>query len=167
MKNLLAFVLVGACVPPAVGCDLCAIYAATEVQGGSGKGFFGGVAEQYTYFNTLQVNGREVPNVGNEYLNSSISRWSANSRHPSRQPRSANFAARRGCKQVRGVFYWDRTDLFQSVAVGRQGAPADEHRDLRWQGLAHLNPSPDSSKSDIECDYYCDYSGPFGRRSLS
>ena len=34
MKNLLAFVLVGACVPPAVGCDLCAIYAATEVQGG-------------------------------------------------------------------------------------------------------------------------------------
>jgi hypothetical protein len=45
MKNLLAVVLAGACVQPAVGCDLCAIYAATEAQGGGGKGFFAGVAE--------------------------------------------------------------------------------------------------------------------------
>jgi hypothetical protein len=73
MKKLLAFVLAGVWVAPAVGCDLCAIYAATEAQGESGKGFFGGVAEQYTYFNTLQIGGHDVPNVGNQYLNSSIS----------------------------------------------------------------------------------------------
>jgi len=39
MKNLLAVVLAGACVQPAVACDLCSVYAATEAQGGSGKGF--------------------------------------------------------------------------------------------------------------------------------
>jgi hypothetical protein len=49
------------------------IYAATEAQGGSGKGFFGGIAEQYTYFNTFQVDGRDVPNVGDQYINSSVS----------------------------------------------------------------------------------------------
>ena len=73
MKNLLPFVLAGACVQPAVACDLCSVYAATEAQGGSGVGFFGGVAEQYTYFNTLQMDGREVPNDGNQYLRSSLS----------------------------------------------------------------------------------------------
>lgn len=73
MKNLLPFVLAGACVQPAVACDLCSVYAATEAQGGSGVGFFGGVAEQYTYFNTFQIDGREVPNDGNQYLRSSLS----------------------------------------------------------------------------------------------
>jgi hypothetical protein len=73
MKNLLAFVLAGACVQPAVACDLCSVYAATEAQGGSGKGFFTGVAEQYTYFNTLQIDGRDVANEGNQYFNSSVS----------------------------------------------------------------------------------------------
>jgi len=73
MKNLLAFVLAGACVRPALACDLCSIYAATQAQGGSGKGFFAGVAEQYTYFNTFQEDGHDVPNVGNQYLNSSLS----------------------------------------------------------------------------------------------
>jgi hypothetical protein len=73
MKNLLAFVLAGACVQPAVACDLCSVYAATEAQGGSGKGFFAGVAEQYTYFNTFQVDGHDVPNEGNQHINSSVS----------------------------------------------------------------------------------------------
>jgi hypothetical protein len=73
MKHLLAFVLAGACVQPAVACDLCSVYAATEAQGGSGKGFFAGVAEQYTYFNTLQIGGHDVSNEGNQYINSSIS----------------------------------------------------------------------------------------------
>lgn len=73
MKNLLAFALAGACVQPAVACDLCSVYAATEAQGGSGKGFFGGVAEQFTYFNTLQIDGHDVPNEGNQYINSSLS----------------------------------------------------------------------------------------------
>ncbi len=66
-------VVVSACGQPVLGCDLCAVYAATEAEGGSGKGFFGGVAEQYTYFNTLQLNGHKVPNEGDQYLHSSVS----------------------------------------------------------------------------------------------
>jgi hypothetical protein len=62
-----------ACAQAAAACDLCAIYAAMEAEGSSGKGFFGGVAEQYTDFNTLQVNGHDVPNEGDQYLRSSVS----------------------------------------------------------------------------------------------
>jgi hypothetical protein len=63
----------GACVPPAMACDLCAVYAATEAQGQGGKGFFAGVAEQYTRFDTLQIEGHEVANEGHQTLNSSVS----------------------------------------------------------------------------------------------
>ena len=56
-----------------MACDLCATYDATSAQGGIGKGFFGGIAEQYTYFNTFQIDGRDVPNVGNQFIKSSIS----------------------------------------------------------------------------------------------
>jgi hypothetical protein len=35
-------------------CDLCAVYAATEAQSGGGGGLYGGAAEQFTYYNTLQ-----------------------------------------------------------------------------------------------------------------
>jgi hypothetical protein len=73
MKFSVSLILAAACTQPVTACDLCAIYAATEAQGGSGKGFFGGIAEQYTYFNTFQVDGRDVPNVGNQYINSSVS----------------------------------------------------------------------------------------------
>ena len=76
MKSLLA------CIPlaqlltsvdrPALACDLCAIYSAREAQALTGAGFFGGVAEQFTHFGTLQLEGHEVPGDG-EYLNSSIS----------------------------------------------------------------------------------------------
>jgi hypothetical protein len=51
-------------------CDLCAIYSASQAQG-SGEGFYGGVAEQYTYFNTLQSDGHNVGNDG-EYIDSSV-----------------------------------------------------------------------------------------------
>ena len=54
-----------------LGCDLCAIYSATEAQGG-GRGFFAGLAEQFTYFGTLQIDGQRVPANG-EYINSSVS----------------------------------------------------------------------------------------------
>jgi hypothetical protein len=73
MKILVSVLLAGACAQPAWGCDLCAIYAATEAQGGSGKGFFGGVAEQYTDFNTFQVDGHDVVNEGDQYIRSSLS----------------------------------------------------------------------------------------------
>jgi hypothetical protein len=57
----------------AFGCDLCAIYGAMEAQGGSGQGFFVGVAEQYTYFGTFQSGGHDAPNPDGESLNSLIS----------------------------------------------------------------------------------------------
>jgi hypothetical protein len=73
MKWLFSALLAAACTQPAMACDLCSVYAATEAQGGTGKGFFAGVAEQFTYFNTLQIDGKEVSNEGNQYINSSIS----------------------------------------------------------------------------------------------
>jgi hypothetical protein len=74
MMRLTVYLLaVVACAQSATACDLCVIYAATEAQGGSGKGFLGGVAEQYTYFNTLQIAGRDAPNEGTQFLNSSVS----------------------------------------------------------------------------------------------
>ena len=54
----------------ALGCDLCAIYGAMEAQGGSGRGFLAGLAEQYTYFGTYQSGGHHAPNPDGEYLNS-------------------------------------------------------------------------------------------------
>ena len=73
MKLSVCLMLIAACVQPVMACDLCAVYAATEAQGGSGTGFFGGVAEQFTRFNTFQVDGREAPNIGDQYINSSLS----------------------------------------------------------------------------------------------
>jgi len=73
MKTWIYVVLAGAYALPTAGCDLCSVYAATEAEGGSGKGVFAGVAEQFTYFNTLQVDGRDVPNDGDQYLRSSTS----------------------------------------------------------------------------------------------
>jgi len=56
-----------------LACDFCAVYAATEAQGGSGKGFFAGLSEQYTYFNTFQSGGVTRRNPDDEHLNSVIS----------------------------------------------------------------------------------------------
>lgn len=58
---------------PLMACDLCSVYAVPGPRGPGATGFFAGVAEQFTYFNTLQVNGQQVPNAGNQYLNSSVS----------------------------------------------------------------------------------------------
>ena len=71
-KNILALTILAAIsVRPVRACDLCAIYSATEAQGGS-RGFYAGAAEQFTYFGTLMVDGQQVPANG-EYINSSIS----------------------------------------------------------------------------------------------
>lgn len=59
--------------PAARSCDLGAIYGAMEAQGTSGQGFFGGVAEQFTYFGTFQSSGHDAPNPDGEQLNSLIS----------------------------------------------------------------------------------------------
>jgi hypothetical protein len=47
---------------PAWACDICAIYGAMEAEGSGGQGFVGGVAEQYTYFDTFQSGGHDAPN---------------------------------------------------------------------------------------------------------
>lgn len=72
MKILFPTVLMAACAQSAVACDLCAIYAATEAQG-STSGFFGGVAEQYTQFGTLQEDGHKVSNTIDQHIDSSVS----------------------------------------------------------------------------------------------
>jgi hypothetical protein len=66
--TLLAFLAGG--TPAVCACDLCAIYGAMEAQGVSERGFFGGVAEQYTYFGTFQSGGHDATNPDGERLNS-------------------------------------------------------------------------------------------------
>jgi hypothetical protein len=72
MRILISAVLVGALAQPALSCDLCSIYAASQAQGGSGAGFFGGVAEQFTEFGTVQTDGHKVASEG-QYIDSSVS----------------------------------------------------------------------------------------------
>lgn len=73
MKTFIGAVLMAACAQPVLACDFCAVYAATEAQGNSGKGFFAGLATQYTYFDTFQSDGRNQPNPDAEHINSLIS----------------------------------------------------------------------------------------------
>ena len=73
MKIFVGAVLAAACAQPVFACDFCAVYAATEAQGNSGKGFFAGAAEQYTYFDTFQSGGHDQPNPDAEHINSLIS----------------------------------------------------------------------------------------------
>ena len=68
---LLALSIAGA--SETFACDICAIYGAIEAQGSGGRGFFGGAAEQYTYFDTFQSGGHDAPNPDGEYLRSVIS----------------------------------------------------------------------------------------------
>ncbi len=71
MKIFLSTVLAAASVQTSVACDFCAIYTATEAH--DGKGFYGGLAEQFTHLGTLQSEGRVVPNVAAQHLDSVIS----------------------------------------------------------------------------------------------
>jgi len=59
--------------PSVIGCDLCAIYAAAHARGEIGRGPFAGVAEQFTHFGTVQVDGVKVDNPSGQYMDSSIS----------------------------------------------------------------------------------------------
>src|SRR4051812_38892684 len=74
MKSSMLVLAVAACASPALACDFCAIYAATEAH--SGAGSFAGVAEQFTHFGTTQENGREVANETDQFLDSSITQVS-------------------------------------------------------------------------------------------
>lgn len=63
----------------ALGCDLCGCYTpqlettvTSRDQMASTSGAYAAVAEQFTSFNTLQLDGREVANPAAQYLQSSI-----------------------------------------------------------------------------------------------
>jgi hypothetical protein len=88
-------------------CDLCAIYGAAEAQGQNGQGFFGGVAEQFTYFHTFQSGGHNATNPDGEYLNSLVSQAFA----------GYNFNERLGLQFNLPVIY---------RAYGKDGASASE-----------------------------------------
>ena len=63
----------GVAVTPAFGCDLCAVYSSAEARGEMGRGFFGGVAEQFTHYGSLQYNGNNVANDLHQFMDSSMS----------------------------------------------------------------------------------------------
>lgn len=73
MKAVQFFIVMAFLAFPAAACDLCSIYSASQAMGRRGKGFFAGVAEQFTYFGTLQDNGHAVPNPVGQRMESSIS----------------------------------------------------------------------------------------------
>ena len=54
-------------------CDLCATFSAQHARSHSAPGLFAGVAEQFTHFATLQLDGQEVPDPSDQRLDSSIS----------------------------------------------------------------------------------------------
>ena len=54
-----------------MACDLCSVYSAQEAQVG-GKGLYGGIAEQFTHFGTLQNDGQKEAGSG-EYIDSLVS----------------------------------------------------------------------------------------------
>src|SRR2546422_8959228 len=56
-----------------LACDLCAIYSASSARGEIGTGPFAGVAEQFTHFGTVQVDGTKVADPSGQYLDSAIS----------------------------------------------------------------------------------------------
>jgi hypothetical protein len=73
MKSFSVYFLAGlSAASPAVACDLCAVYNASAAHGEVEKGFFAGVAEQFTYFGTLQDNGHEIRDPASQKLESSI-----------------------------------------------------------------------------------------------
>jgi hypothetical protein len=78
-KLLTAFSSVLLCLaaPFTRACDLCGCYTPqveAMPQGGMPEhlGVYGAIAEQFTYFGTVQIDGREIPNTVDQHLDSSI-----------------------------------------------------------------------------------------------
>lgn len=59
---------------PMFACDICAVYTATELQQ-SRTGLRLGLAQQVSYFSTLQESGDEIANPNDEHMLSSISQF--------------------------------------------------------------------------------------------
>src|SRR5581483_12311330 len=106
-------VLAFANVQSLFGCDLCSVYSASEAQGGMGKGWYSGLAEQFTYFNTLQFAGHNVGNDG-EYINSLNSQLFA----------GYNFNQRFSLQLNAPIIYRQYHRLFNSIDDGHLYMPA-------------------------------------------
>ena len=65
-------VLAVAGAPVALACDCCSVFSSCNLQSAGEKGFIAGLAEQYTHFGTLQMDGQKVPGNG-EYIDSLVS----------------------------------------------------------------------------------------------
>ena len=72
-KHLAPILLTAVCATPALACDLCSVFNVNAAEGTRNKGFSVSVAEQFTHFGTLQVDGRSVANPLHQYENSSVS----------------------------------------------------------------------------------------------
>ena len=57
---------------PAEACDLCAVYTARNIKESQGGTFSAGAFEQFTSFNSLQNDGKHVPNTLHQSMRSSI-----------------------------------------------------------------------------------------------
>jgi hypothetical protein len=101
------------CASRAMACDLCSVHAASEAQGGSGQGFYGGAAEQFTRFDTLQSSGRTVSNDG-ENLNSLTSQLFV----------GYNIHPRFGVQLNLPIIYREYHRQFASAADGHVFSPA-------------------------------------------
>ncbi|MEY2407899.1 MAG: hypothetical protein QOF48_569 [Verrucomicrobiota bacterium] len=66
-------VLAGVAGSSVVACDLCAVYSAPLAHHVHDAGFHIGVSEQFTHFASVQEDGREVPNVFGQRMNSFVS----------------------------------------------------------------------------------------------
>lgn len=75
MKLFGLTVLAGTLAVPALACDVCAVYSAATARGEIGKGFYVGLAEQFTRFGTLQTDGMQTPSPVEQYLNSSTAQF--------------------------------------------------------------------------------------------
>jgi len=71
-RTAIALAFAGASVTPVSACDLCSVYSSAQASGELGRGFQVGLAEQFTHFGTLQLDGDEVPDEANQHLDSSV-----------------------------------------------------------------------------------------------
>ena len=57
------------------GCELCAVYASSHGLSAAEPGWFTGVAEQFTTFGSMQLNGREVANPADQSIETSTTQF--------------------------------------------------------------------------------------------
>jgi hypothetical protein len=109
---ILSAVLTVGSIRTAWACDICSVYSATEAQGGAGAGFFAGVAEQFTRFGSLQIDGQTAANDG-EHINSFNSQVFV----------GYNFNGRFGLQLNLPVIHRDYSRQFTSVDDGHTYSP--------------------------------------------